>query len=92
MEGGTSSVTIQFFYLHKTYKILGSAISNEFRTFELYGQTVADQETKRFIEKVDNFKTNHAHYIHINHRADIKDLATTPVRIADASSHSTIPV
>ena len=47
--------------------------------FQMYGQIIAEQEAKGFIEKVDNFNTNQTHYI--PHRAVKKDSATTPIRI-----------
>ena len=46
---------------------------------QMYGQIIADQEHKGFIEKVDNFNTKQTHYI--PHRAIRKDSDTTPVRI-----------
>ena len=45
----------------------------------MYGQIIADQECKGFIERVNDFKIHQAHYI--PHRPVRKASDTTPIRI-----------
>ncbi|XP_065883120.1 uncharacterized protein [Dysidea avara] len=63
----------------KRTRSLAQRLAKDPELLSMYGQIIADQESKGFIEKVDNFNTQRAHYI--PHRAVRKDSATTPVRI-----------
>ena len=63
----------------KQTRSLAQRLAKDPELLSMYGQIIADQESKGFIEKVDNFNTQRAHYI--PHRAVRKDSATTPVRI-----------
>ena len=63
----------------KRTRSLAHRLAKDPELLSMYGQIIADQESKGFIEKVDNFNTQRAHYI--PHRAVRKDSATTPVRI-----------
>jgi len=63
----------------KRTRSLAQRLAKTPELLHMYGQIIAEQEAKGFIERVDDFHTNKAHYI--PHRAVRKDSATTPVRI-----------
>ncbi|XP_065895991.1 uncharacterized protein [Dysidea avara] len=63
----------------KRTRSLAQRLAKDPELLSMYGQIIAEQESKGFIEKVDNFNTKQTHYI--PHRAVRKDSATTPVRI-----------
>ena len=63
----------------KYTRSLAQRLARSPELLRMYGQIIADEEFRGFIEKVNDFNTHHTHYI--PHRAVRKDSATTPVRI-----------
>ena len=73
------SLSSNFSICAKRTRSLAQRLAKTPALLRMYSQIIANQESKGFIEKVNNFNTNHAYYI--SHRAVRKDSATTPVRI-----------
>ena len=73
------SLPSNFSVCAKRTRSLAQRLAKSPELLQMYGQIIADQEHKGFIEKVDNFNTKQTHYI--PHRAIRKDSDTTPVRI-----------
>ena len=63
----------------KRTRSLAKRLAKTPELLSMYGQIIADQESKGFIERVNDFNTKQSHYI--PHRPVRKDSATTPVRI-----------
>ena len=63
----------------KRTRSLAQRLAKSPELLQIYGQIIADQERKGFIEKVDNFNNKQTHYI--PYQAIRKDSDTTPVRI-----------
>ncbi|XP_065904066.1 uncharacterized protein [Dysidea avara] len=73
------SLPSNFSICAKSTRSLAQRLAKTPELLRVYGQIIADQECKGFIEKVNNFNTKQTHYI--PHRAVRKDSATTPVLI-----------
>ena len=66
--------------MQTTYKINGPSLGQDTRLLKAYGEIIADQEKREFIEKVQpTADIQNLHYI--PHHPVIKESATTPVRI-----------
>ena len=73
------SLPSNFSICAKRTRSLAQRLAKTPELLRVYGQIIADQECKGFIERVNNFNTKQTHYI--PHRAVRKDSATTPVCI-----------
>jgi len=63
----------------KRTQSLAQRLARSPELLQMYGQIIADKESRGFIERVNDFNTHHTHYI--PHRAVRKDSVTTLVHI-----------
>jgi len=73
------SLPSNFSICAKRTRSLAQRLAKTPELLQMYGNILADQERKGFIERVKDFQTQQAHYI--PHRPVKKDSNTTPIRI-----------
>ena len=73
------SLPSNFFISAKRTRSLAQRLARSPELLRMDSQIITDQESRGFIEKVNDFHTHHTHYI--PHWTVRKDSATTPVRI-----------